>query len=118
MAEYVIGPVTEFPPGTHRVVKVRNAEIGVFNVDGMFYALPNVCTHQFGPLCTGATNGTMICNAETGWRHEWVRQGEIITCPWHGIEFDIRTGRALASPKLRVRQYRVSVEDGFVKVTL
>ncbi len=118
MAEHIIGPVSEFPPGTRRVVKVRNAEVGVFNVGGEFYALPNVCTHQFGPVCDGIVSGTMVCNAETGWRHEWVRDGEIIACPWHGLEFDLTTGRCLANPRVRLRMYPVSVEDGQVKLTL
>ena len=118
MPEHVVGAVAEFPPGTHRVVTVGRAEIGVFNVDGRFFALPNVCPHQFGPLCEGTVNGTTACNAATGWHFAWVRQGEIVTCPWHGLEFDLVTGRALASPRLRVRTYPVTVEDGLVKVTL
>jgi nitrite reductase (NADH) small subunit len=47
-----------------------------------------------------------------------VREGEIVTCPWHGIEFDITTGKSLSSPRLRVRTYPVAVEDGQVKVTV
>jgi 3-phenylpropionate/trans-cinnamate dioxygenase ferredoxin subunit len=118
MAEHVVGPVADFPAGTHRVVKVRNLEIGVFNVAGRFYALPNVCTHQFGPLCAGTVSGTTACDAATGWRIAWVRAGEILTCPWHGLEFDLTTGRCLANPKVRVRQYPVAVENGVVKLTL
>jgi nitrite reductase/ring-hydroxylating ferredoxin subunit len=118
MAEHVVGPVSDFPPGTHRIVKIRNVEMGIFNVAGVFYALPNVCPHQVGPLCTGTVNGTMIRNAETGWRHVWARNGEILTCPWHGIEFDIATGQSLSSPRLKVRTYPVTVEDGYVKLTL
>jgi nitrite reductase/ring-hydroxylating ferredoxin subunit len=60
----------------------------------------------------------MACGPSTGWRHEWVRDGEIVTCPWHGLEFDVTTGRCLASPKVRVRTYPVVVEDGLVKVTV
>ncbi len=118
MARHVVGRAADFPPGTHRVVRVGRAEVGVFNVGGRFYALPNVCTHQFGPLCEGGVNGTTACNAATGWRFAWVREGEIVTCPWHGLEFDITTGRSLASPKLRVRTYPVTVEDGQVTVTV
>ena len=118
MAEHDLGPAADFPPGTHKVIKVRNVEIGVFNVEGRFYALPNVCTHQFGPLCEGNVTGTMVCNPATGWRHEWARDGEIITCPWHGLEFDITTGRCLASPKVRLRTYPVTVKDGRVRLTL
>ena len=118
MAEHIIGPVVEFPAGTHRVVKVRNLEVGVFNVGGEFYALPNICTHQFGPLCAGTVAGTTAASAATDWRFAWVREGEILTCPWHGMEFDITTGKCLANLRVRVRQYPVVVEDGVVKLTL
>ena len=118
MASHVVGAVADFPPGSHTVVKVGRAEIGVFNLDGRFYALPNVCLHQFGPLCKGTVNGTTACSAATGWHFAWVREGEIITCPWHGMEFDITTGQAIAKPKARLRQYAVSVEDGQVTVTV
>ena len=47
-----------------------------------------------------------------------MREGEIITCPWHGMEFDITTGQAIAKPKARLRQYAVSVEDGKVVVAI
>jgi nitrite reductase (NADH) small subunit len=118
MAEHFVGPISDFPVGSHRVVTIRNVQIGVFNVDGTLHALPNVCPHQFGPLCAGTVNGTMVCNAETEWKHAWLHDGEILTCPWHGIEFNLTTGVSLASRRLRVRRYPVSVEDGQVKITL
>jgi nitrite reductase/ring-hydroxylating ferredoxin subunit len=117
MAEHVIGTVADFPIGSSKVVKVRNVEIGVFNVNGTLYALPNVCPHQFGPLCTGGVNGTMLNGPETDWQYEWGREGEILTCPWHGLEFDITTGTALANPRLKVRQYTISVVNDEVVVT-
>ncbi len=60
----------------------------------------------------------MACSTPTGWRDEWMKDGEIITCPWHGLEFDITTGRCLASAKVRLRQYPVTIEDGQVVVTI
>jgi nitrite reductase (NADH) small subunit len=118
MSDYQIGREADFPPGSHRVVQAGRAAIGVFNVGGQLHALPNVCPHQFGPLCAGGVGGTTACNAETGWKLAWIREGEIVTCPWHGLEFEIATGRCLANPRLRVRTYPVTVEDGVVKVTL
>jgi nitrite reductase (NADH) small subunit len=118
MAEHVVGTVADFPIGSSTIVKIRNVEIGVFNVNGTLYALPNVCPHQYGPLCTGGVNGTMVSNADTGWNLEWGREGEILTCPWHGMEFDITTGTALANPKFKVRQYPISVVGDEVLVTL
>ncbi len=118
MAEHIVGTVADFPPGTHRVLTLGRIEVGVFNVAGTFHALLNICPHQFGPLCAGTVNGTTACSAATDWRFQWVREGEIVTCPWHGIEFDITTGKSLSSSRLRVRTYPVSVEEGQVKVTI
>jgi nitrite reductase/ring-hydroxylating ferredoxin subunit len=118
LAEHVIGTLADFPVGTHKIVTLRNMQIGVFNIDGKLHALPNVCAHQFGPLCAGTVNGTFVCNEGTGWLHSWERGGEIVTCPWHGIEFDITTGVSLSSKKLKVRTYQVAVEGDEVKIIL
>ncbi|MGH2560537.1 MAG: Rieske (2Fe-2S) protein [Thermomicrobiales bacterium] len=117
MAEFVVGEIGEFPVGTHRVVKAGKAEVGVFNVDGSLHALPNVCPHQAGPLCRGSVAGTMVCNAETGFHHEWRQDGELVTCPWHGLEFEIATGRCLASSRYRLRTFDVRVENDQVIVS-
>jgi len=118
VAEYLVGSIAEIPPGTHRVVQAGRIAVGGFNVSGTFYALSNICPHQYGPLCEGTVHGTTACSAATGWKFAWVRQGEIVTCPWHGIEFDIVTGKSLSSPRMRVRTYPVTVEEGQIKVTL
>lgn len=114
--EAVVAPVSELPPGTHKVVRVRNLDIGVFNVGGIYHALHSMCPHQFGPLCEGPVGGEMICNARTGWHYEWIRSGEILTCPWHGMEFDLTTGQCLSQPKVKVRRFPVRVVDGEVRV--
>jgi nitrite reductase/ring-hydroxylating ferredoxin subunit len=117
--EYVIGVAVEFPEGTHRVVQVGNREIGVFRIKGQFYALPNLCPHQTGPLCEGKTlTGTTTARAETGWKVEWVREGEIITCPWHGLQYHVPTGQCLAFPEITLRRYEVLEESGNVSVRI
>src|SRR5581483_7715784 len=50
---FVVGHVSDFPEGSHRVVKVGRREIGIFHIKGQFYGLPNTCPHQTGPLCEG-----------------------------------------------------------------
>ena len=117
MAEVVVGSVAELPPGSRRIVRLGAVEVGVFNVAGRYYALPNICTHQFGPLCQGQVSGTVVARPERGFRLEWERDGQIITCPWHGLEFDLTTGRCLAYPRLKLRSYRVRVENDQVVVT-
>jgi nitrite reductase/ring-hydroxylating ferredoxin subunit len=118
MAEYYVGRVDELLPGSRRIVRAGRLEIGVFNVEGRYYALPNVCVHQFGPLCEGKLTGTLVADAETAWSPAWVQEGEIITCPWHALEYDLTTGRCLAYPKVKLRQFTVRVEDERVLVVV
>ena len=116
--DHEVGSISDFPPETHKIVAIKNIEIGIFNVAGTLYALPNVCPHQYGPLSKGPVGGMMSCNASTNWKFHWGRSGEILTCPWHGLEFDIKTGQCLAPKKFSVRSFPVSVVDGKVRVSL
>ncbi len=117
----VAGTVGEIPPGGRKIVEaVRGrAGIGVFNVNGTYHALRNLCPHKLGPLCTGRISGRPAADAPpSSYRDDlaWERDGEIIRCPWHLWEFEIATGRCLVDPKVRVKTYPVAVEDGQVVV--
>jgi nitrite reductase (NADH) small subunit len=107
---FVVAKVGDLPEGHHIVVEVRGREIGLFNVRGRYYALPNACIHQNGPLCRGAISGTVVANAETGWKPSWACEGEIIVCPWHALEYNVTTGQCLAYPKRRLPTWEVKVE--------
>jgi nitrite reductase (NADH) small subunit len=115
--EHVLGDLSDFPVGTHRVVKVGRREIGVFNIGGKLYGLPNVCPHQTGPLCEGKPPlGTLVARSENAWKFEWVNEGEIVACPWHGLEYHVPTGRCLAYPNITLRSYEVLLDGDIVKV--
>jgi nitrite reductase/ring-hydroxylating ferredoxin subunit len=115
--EHLVGDLSEFPENSHKVVKVGRREIGIFNIGGEFYGLPNICPHQTGPLCEGkTTTGTLVAHKDNDWRFEWDYEGEIVACPWHGLEYHVPTGRCLAFSNIKVRTYKVVVEDGKVKV--
>jgi nitrite reductase (NADH) small subunit len=115
--EHLVGDLSEFPENSHKVVKVGRREIGIFNIGGEFYGLPNICPHQTGPLCEGKmTTGTLVARKDNDWRFEWDYEGEIVACPWHGLEYHVPTGRCLAFSNIKVRTYKVVVEDGKVKV--
>jgi nitrite reductase/ring-hydroxylating ferredoxin subunit len=116
--DYVVAQVEDLPMGTHKIVQVRGREIGVFNVAGRYYALPSNCIHQNGPLCRGSVSGTVESSAEGGWKPTWVREGEIVICPWHTMEFDITTGRCLAEPRRRIPTYQVTVVDSEIWVSI
>jgi nitrite reductase (NADH) small subunit len=111
-----LGPASAIPPGDHAVFDLGKRQIGVFNVGGEYYALPNACFHQNGPLCRGLVRGTVMADAESGWRREWRLDGEIVVCPWHSLEFHIKTGQCIAYPKRHLPTYPVSVRDGMLVV--
>jgi nitrite reductase/ring-hydroxylating ferredoxin subunit len=62
----------------------------------------------------GRVSGTLDRREETGWQLQWIHDGEIITCPWHGMEYHVPTGQCLAYPEVKLRTYEVWVEDGMV----
>jgi 3-phenylpropionate/trans-cinnamate dioxygenase ferredoxin subunit len=104
--------------GGRRVVKVPGVgPVGVFNVDGRYYALKSSCPHQGAPLCDGLISGTSVAVFDQAGlpASSWVRQGEILICPWHGWEFDITTGKALIGDRWRVASYDVVVEQAPAK---
>ena len=111
MAKYVVASVDEIPPGERKIVEVAGRSIGVFNVGGTFFALRNRCPHQGGPLCTGRLSGFL--RADLPGEYQYSRKGEILRCPWHGWEFDVRNGQSWFDPRrTRVRSYEVTVESG------
>lgn len=106
---YVVCRADELPPGERKIIDAAGRSIGVFNVHGKFYALRNVCPHQYAPLCKGKITGTSL-PSKVG-EYLFGREGEILHCPWHGWEFDILTGRSIFNPhKVRVKTYDVTVE--------
>jgi nitrite reductase/ring-hydroxylating ferredoxin subunit len=108
LPKYVVATVDEIPPGGRKIVEVAGRSIGVFNINGDFVALRNRCPHQGGPLCEGRVAGFVISDTPGVYRYS--RPGEILRCPWHGWEFDMRTGQSWFDPKgVRVRQYEVAV---------
>jgi 3-phenylpropionate/trans-cinnamate dioxygenase ferredoxin subunit len=114
--KHAVAQVDEIPPGSCKIVEIGGRSLGIFNVHGTFVAALNVCPHQLAPVCRGRVGGTTLPSPAGEFR--WGRDGEILACPWHGWEFDLLTGRALADDKKRLRLYPVTIEAGTVFVTL
>jgi nitrite reductase/ring-hydroxylating ferredoxin subunit len=90
---------------------VRGRDVVVFNVKGEYFALLDRCPHQGGSLCRGKLVG-LVESDEPG-RYRYTRSGEIIRCPWHGWEFDLRTGKSWCDPaRTWTRSYASSIQPG------
>jgi nitrite reductase/ring-hydroxylating ferredoxin subunit len=111
MTRFVVAEVDEIPDGSNKVVTVKGRPIVVFNLGGEFFALLNRCPHEGAALCKGARIG-LTRSGEAG-TYDYSRPGEMVRCPWHGWEFDLRTGQSYCDPQnTTVRAFKASVEDG------
>jgi nitrite reductase/ring-hydroxylating ferredoxin subunit len=107
---FVVGKSDEIPPGSRKIVRVAGRSIGVFNVDGQFYAIRNRCPHQGAPLCEGKLWGAL--KSDVPGSFEYSSTKDIIACIQHGWEFSLRTGQSWCDPKrLRVRAYQVDIQE-------
>lgn len=95
-----ITSLDECPEGSAQQFVAGEFIIALFRVEGELYALDGICPHQGGPLGKGALEGC------------------IVTCPWHGFQFNVRNGQNVASPSLTHPQFAVKIEDGDVYVDI
>lgn len=101
MPTVTIAKISETPPGTISVHEAEGVRIALCNVDGRFYAIDDVCTHDGGPLDQGELDGNLV------------------ECPRHGARFDVTSGRAVVLPAVRpVKTYAVEVDGDDVKITI
>jgi nitrite reductase/ring-hydroxylating ferredoxin subunit len=111
MTRHVVAAVGEITPGTCRIVAVAGREIGVYNVRGEYYALINRCPHEGAPLCIGPILPEF--KSDRPGEYRLTRHGEMLRCPWHGWEFDIKTGQSWCHPdSVKARIYQVEVVAG------
>ncbi len=100
-AEFVtVARVGDLAPGQARQVTVGDRRVGLFNVGGQYYAIDNICLHRGGPLSEGIVRDC------------------IVTCPWHGWQFDLRTGACVQDPPVGVTRHDVRVVGDEIQVRL
>ena len=102
MALVDVGPVAAFADGEVRRVEVEGRGLAIVRQGDAWYALRDICPHQGARLSDGRVGGTALAR-HPGDEIVLGRAGEILSCPWHGWEYDVRTGRSLCEPeKVRV----------------
>jgi 3-phenylpropionate/trans-cinnamate dioxygenase ferredoxin subunit len=108
MTRYVVGRISEFAPGSRKIVSIAGRSVGIFYIDGEFYAIQNRCPHAGAPLCQGALGG--VVKSPGPGQYDYSRPNEFIRCPWHSWEFDLKTGRSFFDPgKVRVKTFETSL---------
>ncbi|MEF8975267.1 MAG: Rieske (2Fe-2S) protein [Halapricum sp.] len=120
MARHIVCDEEEISDGDRFLVELEGKDIGVFKLDGEYYAYVDWCIHQGGPCCEGEVSGSVDASFDPETLEvtlEWSREGEILLCPWHGWEYDLRTGEC-RSRKGKLVSYPVEVEDGAVVVDM
>jgi len=101
MGNYVkAAALTDIPQGECRTVEVNGRQLGLFNVDGKIHCLDNTCVHQGGPLGEGMVDGN------------------IVTCPWHGWQYDVTTGVSPVNPAAKVEIFNCKVEGDAILVEI
>ncbi|MEH7382790.1 Rieske (2Fe-2S) protein [Bacillus sp. JJ1533] len=116
MSEHFVADVESIPDGKHVIVNVEGRNIGIYRIKDEFFALYNRCPHEGAQLCKGRVCGTTLPSRV--YDYEFGREGEILRCPMHGWEFDIKTGKSLFSERVRTRTYKVNIKEGKVWISL
>ena len=117
--KYHVCNVQDVPRGEKRTFTVKNIPIVLIHSNqDEFYAIYSICPHQHGNFGYGALGG-LTAASEPGAEFCYIREGEILRCPWHGFSFDVTTGACLTAPeKLRVKTYPVVLQDDNVFLEL
>ncbi|MEW6322300.1 MAG: Rieske 2Fe-2S domain-containing protein [Acidobacteriota bacterium] len=95
-----VGSLADFPAGAGRMVVVEGRHVAVFRLDDGLHAIDNLCLHRGGPLCDGPL------------------EGGIVTCPWHGWSYDVRTGTLVQDGSVGVSRHEVCIDGDAVRIRL
>jgi nitrite reductase/ring-hydroxylating ferredoxin subunit len=111
MKKHIVAKAADIAEGEKMLVEIDGRPIGIFRVDGRFYALLNRCPHLGGPLCKGDLVHEVASTVPGEIRFD--ASQTYVTCPWHNWEFDIRTGQSYWNPNgMRARPFPINVESG------
>ena len=118
MPEVFVAKEADLPDGERRIVEHDGVEIGVFRWDGKLYAYQNLCVHQGGPACEGIIMHKVedVLGPDRTWHGQRFGSEVHFVCPWHGYEFDLRTGECAADRRLRLKSYPVVQRGGDIYV--
>jgi NAD(P)H-dependent nitrite reductase small subunit len=100
MAEVNIAKVNDVEEGKGKIVEINGKTLALFKLNGQVYAIENTCAHRGGPLGEGEI------------------QDKIVTCPWHGWQFDVTNGQSVMMPGMSVKSYKVEVKGEDIVINI
>ncbi|HEX3615137.1 MAG TPA: Rieske (2Fe-2S) protein [Solirubrobacteraceae bacterium] len=119
MGEHLVGRLDDIPEEHGLIVEISRRQVGLFRRAEEVFALQAVCPHQAGPVGRGGVFPLGRAEVRDGRLREWLDpESLVVACPWHGWEFDLRTGTCVGDPCRALRRYESRVKDGEVFVTL
>jgi nitrite reductase/ring-hydroxylating ferredoxin subunit len=109
MAEWFVAKASEMTDGDRRIVTAGRHEIGVFFSGGGFYAYSNICLHSGGPACEGLLINRVVDIIAPDRTYQGQTFGDDLhfVCPWHGYEYEMKTGECVGDRKLKLRKYEI-----------
>ena len=121
MAEVFAGRVSDFKELERKIILHEGVEIGIFLVHGEFYAYMNQCRHRGGPVCQGRVIRKVeevLAEDKTSSGFRFSENEVHVVCPWHGFEYDLKTGANAGEPRIRLKRYDVRLQDGGIHVVV
>jgi nitrite reductase (NADH) small subunit len=121
MANYLVGALNELEDGGRRVVSCDGTEVGVFKIDGELFAWYNHCAHMRGPVCQGGIYKRVlepVAEDRTTHQLQFCDRATHLVCPWHGYEYNLKTGENQVSPRFRLRKAVLMINEGNVYVVV
>jgi len=118
MAEWFVAKASEMADGERRIVTAGKPDIGVFCKDGEYFAYSNTCLHQGGPACEGLliANVVDIVTPDRLYHGQTFGDDMHFVCPWHGYEYDLKTGECMGDRKQKLRRFEVVTRGGDIYV--
>ena len=96
-----VGRIDDFVPGQGKMVVVEARHVALFRLGDDFFALDNMCLHRGGPICDGQ-----------------IDHNDVVTCPWHGWSYEIRSGTMVQDPRVGLSKHEVRIDDELVSIKL
>lgn len=119
MNKYYFAEIEDIPHNKFLIKEIKGISMGAICIDDEYHVIMNYCPHQGAEICRGKVSGTTVSKEESQ-KIAYCLKGQVLTCPWHGWEFNIKNGESLFASKkqMKIKKFRCEVEGDklYVKI--